>query len=394
MKGITSSVLLSFCLLSCGLEEIGTGVHSNADGIWTGPPTGLNGQVYMTVLDYPDGYDWRSDPDPVSCSLVMFSDGIPVLRIPVGDGHQVSKDPDRHRMIGGHLYTDWSDGICTVIKKDGRELFRYQGFETIVRMLVHDGKVHSLSKAEGSAGFIYRVDGEVVMRHDDARVFEHLYLYGDSVGFCFSRLVSEASGAVRRYYSVLDGCVEKVDVEGDVWDMKMYPDGLYVLVSDSGCPLPVLICGDVREVLEPFLGTEFRSAEFLDSDTLCVNIRYSAPGDSSPTSLLWFGNGNWRQYLLEKTTAALCYDGQTICMIYNHSSGVPGKICIDYDMFEMPSGYDVRGVNPVACGESGIQVGLTSTSGGRPAVWTGGEVRELNVNGYIVKASSSDDISG
>ena len=70
------------------------------------------------------------------------------------------------------------------------------------------------------------------------------------------------------------------------------------------------------------------------------------------------------------------------------------EIFVDSEMFDMPSGYDVRGLNPVACGDSGVQIGLTSASGGPPAIWMDGEVREVDINGYIVKASSSDDVSG
>ena len=350
----------------------------------------------MTAMAYPDGYEWRADSDmeSTSCFIIVFSDGIPVLRIPAGDRYQVPTDPQRHRVIGGHLYTDWSDGLVTVIKRDGKEIFRYSGSETIVRMLIHEGRVHTLSTIDGTSGFSYRVDGEAVLQREDARLFEHLDLCGNKVGFCFSCLVSEASGRVRRYYSVLDGSVVMVDLEGDVWDMKMYADGLYVLISDGSSPLPVLMKDGAVEVPKPFLGTEFRSAEFLDSDVMCVNIRYFAPEDSAPTSLLWFGKGQWRQFLFEKTAIAIWTDGVKVCMAYNHSDGDSGKIFVDSEMFDMPSGYDVRGLNPVACGDSGVQIGLTSASGGPPAIWMDGEVREVDINGYIVKASSSDDVSG
>ena len=36
---------------------------------------------------------------------MVFADGVPMLRLPVGEGHEVSADPDMHEIIDGHLYT-------------------------------------------------------------------------------------------------------------------------------------------------------------------------------------------------------------------------------------------------------------------------------------------------
>ena len=89
---------------------------------------------YVTGFDYPEGYDWMSDLEAgsVKCSMVVYANAVPMLKVPVGNEYQTSADPDMHRMIGGDLYTDYSTDSLTVIKKNGKHMFSYPGREMIV----------------------------------------------------------------------------------------------------------------------------------------------------------------------------------------------------------------------------------------------------------------------
>lgn len=382
-------------LIACGLDERGVGEHSNPDGIWTGPPQNLYGQVcYVTVVDYPDGYDWRSDPGgtEAACSLAVFADGVPFLRVPVGERHEVSADPQRHRVIGGHLYTDWTDGTVTVIKKDGREMFRYDAAETVARMLVRDGVIHTLNLTSGG-GFTYRVDGKEVLRRDDARLFGHLDLCDGKVCFCFSRSVNDATGVTERYYSVTDGVVEMMELNGHVHDVRVYEDGVCALVSESEGMMPMLVRGASEERPGIFLSGEVTNAGFLGTDAMCVSLRFLLYPDSSPVTALWYGGDMWRRSPKGMPAVAACASREGMCMVCNPHGTDAGVICVDTETYQMPSGYGIRGRNPVAYGEKGVTVGLSSDSGGPPAIWMNGTVKVLNANGYVSGASLSDDVS-
>lgn len=382
-------------MMACGLEETKVGDHSNPDGIWTGPPQNMYGQVcHVTVVDYPVGYDWRSDPGgtEAACSLSVFADGVPVLKVPVGDSHHVSADPERHRVIGGHLYTDWTDGKMTVVKKDGRELFRYEASEAVVKMLVFDDEVHTLNIPSGG-GFTYRVDGVLVIERPDAMVYDHLDLCSGQVCFCFSRTVRDASGMAERYYSVVDGTVAMVDMSGSVHDMRMHDGEVCALVSAKEDMMPFLVRGMSEEKLRILMNADTKSAEFVDSDILAASLRCVLYPDLTPVSVLWYGELQWRRSSRGRTAVALCASPEGICMVCNPSAVDSGIIYAGTDEFEMPSGYSVRGLNPVAFGEDGAVVGLSSDTGGPPAVWTDGDVKVLNANGYIARVSLSDDVS-
>ena len=158
-------------VMSCGLREIGE--PQKNDGIWKGPGAELKpggpGQVersvwYVTGFDYPEGYDWMSDPEAgnVKCSLVVYANAVPMMKVPVGTEYQTSADPDMHRMIDGDLYTDFSTDSMTVIKKNGRYLFSYPGREMIVGMNVGSTEVYTLGQSRSGDGFSFRRDGEIL----------------------------------------------------------------------------------------------------------------------------------------------------------------------------------------------------------------------------------------
>ena len=124
-------------VVSCGIEDLDVRPDTGREDIWFGPGVnaGDSGRevCYVTAFDYPEDYDWRTDKEKgsVKCSLVVFADGVPMMKVPVGDRYEVSSDPDMHRMLGGHIYTDYSTDSETVIKRDGKTLIRYPGREMI-----------------------------------------------------------------------------------------------------------------------------------------------------------------------------------------------------------------------------------------------------------------------
>ena len=137
MKRKIALFVLAFAVVSCGLQELGDVLKEDVEDVWTGPGSsiveGVSGPVkksvwFMTGFDYPEGYDWRSDQQvgEVKCSLVVFANGVPMMKVPVGHEYEVSSDPDMHRMIGSDLYTDYSSDSLTVIKKNGKSLPRYR----------------------------------------------------------------------------------------------------------------------------------------------------------------------------------------------------------------------------------------------------------------------------
>ena len=251
-------------LASCGLEEVGDKQDDEED-VWVGPgnivsgnggETGVGKKVWYAVgVDYPEGYDWKADEEKgsVRCSLVVFANGIPMMKIPVGDQYEVSSDPDMHRMIGNNLYTDFSTESETVVKCNGEQLFRYPGREMIVEMIEEGENVYTLGQSRGGGGFSFRMDGQVLMENKVGFVFPHLQRGEDGFSFAYYESIGSGETAQERYFHYYAGDVCQVAVREDikkVWDIVLHDDKVCYLASLVGISAPVLAVGDEMNSLE------------------------------------------------------------------------------------------------------------------------------------------------
>ena len=143
--------------------------------------------VWLTAVRFPDGFAWEADTCAVEGTvwLDLWCDGKVVSSVPAGE----SVHPDMHRFTEGHLYADYSTPSETVVLRDGRELFRFAGRETLTGFLVRDGNVHTLGQDRDGQGFTYRIDGKEVYRSETGTVVGDadrgtLTGSGDAVYYC------------------------------------------------------------------------------------------------------------------------------------------------------------------------------------------------------------------
>ena len=128
--------------------------------------------VYLTAVRFPDGYAWELDTCAVDGEvwIDLYRDGERVRSIPAG----ASVHPDMHRYVGGHLYTDYSTETETVLSRDGAELFRFEGRESLRGFLVREDGVHTLGQDRDGDGFTYRIDGRTVYRSETGMILGSL----------------------------------------------------------------------------------------------------------------------------------------------------------------------------------------------------------------------------
>ena len=124
--------------------------------------------IYLTAVRFPDGFAWQEDTCAVNGPvwIDLYRDGTLVRSVPA-DG---SVHPDMHRYMGGHLYTDRTDGTETVVSRDGVELFRFEGREALRGFLIREDGVHTLGQDRDGDGFTYRVDGRTVFRSETGTI--------------------------------------------------------------------------------------------------------------------------------------------------------------------------------------------------------------------------------
>lgn len=404
-------VSLSF---SCGIKEIGGGAVSGnvSGGIWGGPLPESGNEIssvcYITALDYQKGYDWRADREreSVKCSLVVFADGVPLMKVPVGSAYQVSADSDTHRIIDGHLYTDYSTDSETIIKKDGREVFRFAGRESLCGFEVHDDDIYTLGQNRDGDGFTFRRNGEILLKRPMSSVLSPMRSWDDSLSFIYLDRISSAEGDIDRYYAVRNGVVSQMAVREDiikVWDSVCFAQDLIYVASIVGVSNPVLFTGSGMVAIPLPATAELVSASFVcrDSQTAQGSVYRGDDGvlrnaaveviyrlDSGIYTSLW-RDGSMQAHLDRGMTLSSCcmLDGG-ICYTSNPTAAKDGVIYRCGERFTMPDCYCSMGANSVAMVNGIMCAGLSSLKGERPVVWKDGKLDTIKVNGYISSISA------
>ena len=382
-------------LTACGIHELGESVRDTSGGIWTGPGMNVGSSdpdktiCYVTALDYQDGYDWRSDREKgsVKCSLVVFADGVPMMKVPVGDAYHISSDADSHRVIGGHIYTDFSTDEETVIKKDGEEVFRYPGREYLQGMIVDGEDIYTLGHSRFGEGFSYRKNGEILLEKASGSTFSRLHRDDGHICFAYSESIASALGSVERYYSVVDGVQQQAALREDVkkvWDMVSIDGEVCYIASLVGVQGPVLFQGESKSVLSLPQGSSLLTGRLsVSQDVVCVEGVISCR-NLALAGILWRCDEHLYTFSPGTTVASWCIDGDGVfCVLNSKSPSVNGVIYRCGDIFEVPLGYASMGENTMAMVNGILNVGLSSVNGGWPVIWKDGALDTIKVNGYI-----------
>lgn len=389
--------LLSFA--ACGTVEVGESQRPTGDEIWENPyypKDSIEADkriCYMTGLDYPKDYNWRNDSEAgsVKCSLTVFADGRTIMKVPVGNSHFISSDSDRHRVIYGHLYTDFCTDSETIIKKDGKEIFRFAGNESIKGMAVKGEDVFTLGQPGNGQGFTYRKNGITVLENDKGKLFPDFKVENDSIFFSFSEPVESATDRLERYYHVEEGRIRQVAMREDVkkvWDIIRHGSRICYLSDMTGISSPVLVNGDDMKALDLPDYSSLVSARILSAGSSIFTEAVIRVDD--PYKGVYFCSGLWKEgaqyqiFSIDRTVSAICTCDDGICCVLNSSSSKGGGTVFRCgETTSLPYGYTSMGNNPMVMVKGILNIGLTAVNGGQPVVWKDGKTEELDLNGII-----------
>ena len=390
-----SCLMVVLAAAACGVEEISHRPDSGLGDAWTGPGMDIGSSsketCYVTGFDYPDEYDWRTDPEKgsVKCSLAVFADGQLMIKVPVGDDYEVSSDPDMHRIVDGHLYTDYSTETETVIKKDGKDLLRYSGREIIYGLLIQEDTVYTLGHPRGGSGFVFRKNGQIVLERSSGKSFGRLQMDQGRICFAFVEPVNAGDELIERYYHYSDGQVVQTAVRDDVrkvWDIVSHCGEVCYIASLTGVPRPVLFHNGQISALSLPDNVRPLSFEMIYGDDLLFLKGLFASPEGTVVSILWRKPEDYVRFEDGMVAGSFCMAGDGICCTLNHS-GKAGMIYRCGETFPMPEGYAVMGGSCSAVSNGILHIGLSSLAGEQPAIWRDGEITALDICGYIASVS-------
>lgn len=225
-----------------GTEEGGEGgAGTKADTVFT-----------VSAVCFPREYDWQRDSSygEVACTLRLYRSERMLVEVPAGPGTYADGAADRHHILDGRLYSEICDSRGTIVSCDGNPAARWKEAERLLGLVVSEGSIFTLSRPAGKEdGFVYRRNGEVLMKLDSGTPFGGFghngygpggALYQDEGKVCFA--YSVRSAWMTSVYGVCDGVAETLlrSPSAKPLDAKYIKGKPAVLYNDGG--VTVLSC--------------------------------------------------------------------------------------------------------------------------------------------------------
>lgn len=347
----------------------------------SGPEAGVltDTTVWLSAVDVPLSYDWHRDTacGCAEAQIVIFRNFLPVLKIATGEKYLVSTDPDTHHWIDGDLYTEFTDGGRTVIKKNGAELVEYNGGEFLKGIKVIDGKLWTLGQNKNGDGFSLRCDGEVILRKPEGEVFGNLStdphdgLYLDCGKLCFCYRTSNT------LHCVTDGQEQQFDYPTPyVHDMVISNGYEQIFCSETPEGRHFLVSRGIRCSI--LLGNEAITQGRICVENGVIGLLCSTKGEYC---------FHWNGYAIQ--TEGSC----RLLLIYPGSGrGDYVMNCSGFISYSQPGkslnctfqGFNVFTKQCAVFSDDRMFLALSPCSGSqKPLLLSNGGARELEINGYL-----------
>ena len=349
--------------------------------------------LYVTGVEYPPGYDWRPDlgSGAAGAKIFLMKDGVRTVEADVGYDNCISADADMHRCIEGHLYTDFSTETETVVKCDGREIFRFFGREMIVGMLVRNDGTYTLGKPRSGSGWAFRKNGEIVLYKGAGEIVSELHQDGGNIYFAYEDVFETSSGTTLRYYLVTNGTPQPIASTDDVTgidDVRMSGGTLHYIARMDKLVQSVLFSGPDGKAYPISPGSAMRGGKLFlsESGTLFTHAEILSGGRYQDA--FWRGTDGPMILNYPAAAAGFCADGNNFVFSAKLSAtGLGAEIFDGQTMHTLPSEYDLIYDSAIAADNGRCCAAIVSRADGGPALWINGDIRKYDFNGAFTSVS-------
>jgi hypothetical protein len=248
-----------------------------------------------------------------------------------------------------------------------------------------------LGHSRSGSGFSYRINGEPVLERESGYTYGRI-LFEDSLAVvAFTEPISSSEGTIERHYVMRGGKVMQVAVRDDikkVWDVTLYNGEICYLASLVGVQAPVKFLGQEMIALPMPSSVQFVSCRMnvLPSGVYVEGVL----GDKEQLQyILWSPENKYSLFPKGMIFSAACSSESSMHYTMNPAAGrEAGIIYRGGESLDMPSGYACVSRQAMSFYSGFLSVGLSSLSGDKPVLWVDGQLKELDVNGYICCVSS------
>ena len=355
-----------------------------------------NGNVlYSCAVEFPQGYNWRRDSlgGRVRTDLVYFREGIEQFRITAGEGNEVSAYPDMHRIISGHLYTDYSSSLETVLKRDGVEMFRYQGRESIVDIAVSDTTIYTLGRGRSGDGWSFRKNGTIIAGMDTGRLLSGFFRDSDSLGFAYAQPLKSSDGPTFwRYYTFRGTRPSQLLHAADVTAIlavRVFNGVTHSLEKSSDIRNLLWEAGGKTTVLN-IEADKCRDCNFVvASGEILAHVQYTGTTSNYWNDYFWRPSSLASSTLSDEQICAFCDNSPKLCFASSPMGGT-GNVSVTYGHNTFIMGKNLALISPYAlcCNANDFCIGLNDTNNDyRPFILRGLDTLKFDFNGYFTHLS-------
>ena len=360
--------------------------------------------IYVSGVAFPEGYDWKKDTlhGEIDCRLVLLKNGKRIVDLPARVDRQVSSDPDMHRIVDGHLYTEFSSDSVTLIGKDGRTLFSYRGREMISGFMVRPDGVYTLGSDRDGDGFSYRRDGQVLMKKDTGIVYGGMYGISRTTGalyeenghlyFTYYTVFRSAGRTIRHYYTAEDASATEIEFpmkSVGLYDIQVINEELYFLLNRYSDNSPLaLVCGkDYKDIVPNSVASASNARIVTDGGIIYVVSELVAKNSRYYYTSVWSEDEGEKKF--PAGTEILISDG-TVCAMEKNADGKVRKVSCGDKSFSIEGDYALMTRNCAAYSGGRLFLALTPSEIGKsPVIWIDGTGKEISdiKNGFVTGIS-------
>lgn len=345
---------------------------------------------YITGVEYPEGYNWLPDLGYSAEGAVLFlmRENERILELPIGYDSCISADADMHRCMDGHLYTDFSTDQETVVKKDGAEKFRFFGREMIVSLAERPEGIYTLGQPRSGTGWVYRLNGEIILYKGVGRILHGLHMDGDVLCFSYRDMIETSEGTENRYYIVRDGTPCSIPSTDDITlieDAVSMDMETHYIARMQGIKGRVIFSGPDATALEmPSGATDISGCSFImeEGRLFVFGTVYGGSGTGYGNSF-WDGTSYMCSAGAEYKIYGYCIDdGQCYFVSRRPYDGSTVRIYRDGTAQSVAPAYDFIYGTAMGAHMGDCCVALSDANkGNRPMLWINDDLETFDFNG-------------
>lgn len=351
------------------------------------PPEEPHGELYAAAVEFPDGYDWKSNPDtaPINAEVVFYHDSTEIFRKKTGKEELFSADADMHRIYEKHLYSDFSTEFETILYKDGEEVLRWGGREMIEDILVKGDDIHLLTTDRDGGSWSYRVNGEEVTGGTKGRFLSGLYEDRGKICFAVAKPLVITTGVTPdRHYIVSGGKDSLIVLPGDIRKVlaaRTTEGRLDYIATISNYDRMIWQKGTSTFILEEEKTGPYPYCRLIPTDSGQIAFASLEGKDC-----LWAEDGRKFFTSSGKRIISICHKGNTLCYAVSGSGGMTDTEIFRNDgSFTLPEGYALMSPENLACDAYGFAVGVSDTKDhSRPIIIREKKTMKYGFNGYFI----------